>query len=163
MDAALSDEASGNFASARTNLKLALVFAPDRPDILAALKRCSTGHDSVGADGSADNPGKEASHLYDRARKAEQQEDYDAAISLLERAVDLSQQGRFFNHLGVLYGMRKLEYSRALRHLERAVELEPNNPIFRRNLERVQAAAARGDDTRDPRWRRWLRLPRRKG
>lgn len=133
---AQADQADGNLVSARMNIRLALTFDPSNRTYQEALER------------AAQLPNRkppsrdEARELYDDATRAEKSGDFDRAIALIEKALSLSKQGAFYNRLGVLYAMRKLDYRRAQGLIEQAIELNPQNAIYQRNLQKVLSMAA---------------------
>ncbi|MEO1231620.1 MAG: tetratricopeptide repeat protein [Myxococcota bacterium] len=155
-EVALDDQRQGNFVSARMNIKLALTFDPDNQTYLEALNGPAPEPPAPARD--------EARELYDAATEAEKRGDYDGAISLIEKALALTKQAAFYNRLGVLYAMRKLEYERAQRFIERAIEMSPRNDIYQRNLQKILAMAAAESlvNDKEPKRRSWLGFFRRK-
>lgn len=145
---ALKDEMEGNLVSARMNMKLALTFDPKNRDYLHAFDKLSKIPESHAKSGGGGAKSK-AREYYDKATEAENRGDWDGAIEFLERALKESEQGAFYNRLGVLVATKKQRFDDAQAYIEKALELQPSNPLYERNLQKIlQTMATRDVDDR---------------
>ncbi|MEE8523860.1 MAG: glycosyltransferase family 39 protein, partial [Thermoanaerobaculia bacterium] len=86
-------------------------------------------------------PGPEIQALCEEARSAMDEDRYDRALRLLERAIDLAPEAalpyHYLSNLAYLAG----EPRRALAAMEKAVERDPYNDVLRLNLKRLRREA----------------------
>jgi tetratricopeptide (TPR) repeat protein len=69
--------------------------------------------------------------------------DVDGAIKMLEWAIARGKKpGPLYNKLAVILLNQRKDYPRAEKLLRLALELEPDNPIFRQNLVKLLGLAA---------------------
>ncbi|MEM7677488.1 MAG: hypothetical protein AAF449_15925, partial [Myxococcota bacterium] len=139
-DQALKDRAEGNLVSARMNVKLALTFDPTNELYMTALNELNK--DPAAKPRSMSNVRSEGRQLYDQATEAEQRGDIDRAVELLEKALKKSRRAPFLNRLGVLLATKKRHFERAQVLLEEAIELNPSNTTYERNLQKILSMAA---------------------
>ena len=103
-----------------------------------------TGSDAVG--GPLSEVEARAYQLAESASQAARRGDYEGASELLDQAERIAPE------FALVYQYRSnVDYLRgdragAIAALERALELEPDNALFRTNLERLRTL---GEDTRD--------------
>lgn len=135
---AQQDHAVGRLGAARMNAKLATIYDPDNEKyrrILGEWERPS-------AEQGAARP--EYVALYEKAQEAEDDDDIDGAITLLEKGLRLAPNpAAFHNRIGVLLAMRKKDFERARDEIQKAIALEPSNAHYRNNLGKVMAKANR--------------------
>lgn len=142
-EAAMADYEAGRHVSALMNIKLAIAFDNQDERFQKAFRRFSqeatrnpnTGPELSGA----------AQSLFERGCQAESAGDVDRAIALFTQALAENQDPAVLNRLGVILAMRKGHFNKAQRLLQKAVQLEPHNTSYQHNLEKVKAAALRGD------------------
>jgi len=143
-------EKRGDAAAAVRDYETALRFAPDYEPSRRALVRLR------GSAAPADEPAtpneKLAAALVERAREAALHGDYAAAIQKLDEAERIAPRfarvAHYRSNVAYLMGDR----AGAIAALRRAIELEPENPLYRTNLERLEAPGT-GEDAnrrRDP-------------
>jgi hypothetical protein len=78
-----------------------------------------------------------------RAVRLEREGQVDRAIELLKRGLARSSApAPLYNKLALILVNQRKDFLQASELLERAVELEPNNPVFQQNLLKVVALAA---------------------
>jgi tetratricopeptide (TPR) repeat protein len=131
---AIGDLRIGEIGLALANVKLALVFDPSRDEYVTLLERLSKHVDDMGRT----SPRARAMALFELAVNAERSGLFDRAIEYLNAAIELAQNGIFYNRLGSILATHKNRPGAALHMLLRAVELEPKNPAFRANLRRLE-------------------------
>lgn len=79
-----------------------------------------------------------------RVIQLERSGNLDGAVKLLEDSIaQLPQPQKLFNRLALILLSQHKDYARAQRLLERAITLEPSNPIFQQNLVKVLLLKAR--------------------
>jgi len=84
-------------------------------------------------------------NVLERAIALERRGDVDGAIQVLKRAIAQAKRpAPVYNKLALALIKRK-EYQEAVLVLEKAVDLEPENPVYQQNLLKVMAASAARD------------------
>ncbi|MEL7240424.1 MAG: hypothetical protein AAGK78_16320, partial [Planctomycetota bacterium] len=121
-------------------MKLALTFDPSNELYRTALEELN--RDPAAKPRSMSNVRSEGRILYDKATEAEQRGDIDRAVELLEKALKKSRRAPFLNRLGVLLATKKKQFERAQVLLEEAIELNPSNTTYERNLQKILSMAA---------------------
>jgi len=142
---ALNDELAGNLVSARMNMKLALTFAPSEEAYRLAFERLSRLAETAPKHAQRGGGSSRSKELYDQATAAEERGDWDGAVELLEKALRESEQAAFHNRLGVLIATKQRRFREAQEHIERAIELQPGNPLYERNLHKILQTMATWD------------------
>ena len=137
---ALKDKAEGNLVSARMNMKLALTFDPSNEVYNRAYEELS--RDPKAKPRSISSLRTEAKQLFEKASEAERHGDIDRAIELLEEAITKSRRAPYLNRLGVILAMKKNQHARAQSLIEQAIEMNPSNAAYARNLLKVRARAS---------------------
>jgi tetratricopeptide (TPR) repeat protein len=132
-------EAQGNHELAAREYEKALVFRPDYIPSRSALARLRTG----AASGPPTDPSLVlASKLLARARDATLRGNYEGALREIEAAEriapDFARVPHYRSNIEYLMGNK----AGAIAALERALEIEPGNPLYETNLERLEAAPA---------------------
>jgi hypothetical protein len=135
---ALEDKAAGNYVSAYTNIKLALVFDRQNKDFVAMFDEMAA---HVAEMTKGESPVARAAALFERAIREEGMNNTDEAVKLLEEALTLSKDAQYFNRLGVILAMRRREFERGRELIMRAVELSPSNRTYHLNLDKVSRMA----------------------
>jgi len=112
-----------------------LRYAPDYEPSRAAMLRL-TG--SASANAPQSEVEQQAGFLAEKASLAARRGDYDTALTLLDRAEGIAPQyslvHQYRSNVAYLMGHR----AAAIAALERALELEPDNALFRENLKRLK-------------------------
>lgn len=146
---ALRDQAEGNLISARMNLKLALAFSPDDERFQGLFAQLT--QTKVPPKNRTLLRHPQAQAYFEAATKAEMAGEINRTVELLERALKHGEEAAVLNRLGVILAMKKKEFARAQRLLERASELDPKNPAYLHNLSKVlglhATAQERGRDS----------------
>lgn len=147
--AAVQDRETGNFASARMNMKLAIALDPDNQEYatlyvdLLAEKPAPSLIDHVGAQ-----------QLFDDAARSESAGDHERAIVTLEKALKLSRHPIVLNRLGVLYASKRRDFAKSKELLEAAVEAAPHNLAYVQNLNKVLARVEPDARAKENLWQR---------
>ncbi len=133
---AVIHERQGNPALAIADYNTVLRYAPDYEPSRAALLRM-TG--SASANTPSSDAEQQASFLAEKASQAARRGDYETALTLLDHAETIAPQYslvfQYRSNVAYLMGDRDA----AIAALERALEFEPDNALFRANLTRLQA------------------------
>lgn len=129
-------EIRGDARAAVREYRRALSFEPDNRPAREALLRLA-GPGALGNEaGTAER--KLAAALAERAHEAALRGEYERAMAKLDEAEsiapDFARVHHYRSNVAYLMGDR----ARAIAALRRAVELEPGNPLFRTNLERLE-------------------------
>lgn len=132
---AVIHERRGQSELAIAEYSTALRYAPDYEPSRAALLRL-TGSATVHTPQSRAE--QQAGFLAEKASLAARRADYETALTLLDRAEEIAPNYSlvFQYRANVAYLMG--DRSAAAAALERALELEPDNALFRENLNRLQ-------------------------
>ena len=128
---ALSDKAGGNYVAARMNVKLALTFDATNSVYLELLETLSKKMPNDGPQSSL------AMQQYERATAAEKAGNIDQAIAALYKALSFAKDAPIYNRLGVMLAMKKTEFKEARKMIETAISLDPSNPRYQHNLQKV--------------------------
>jgi len=133
---AVIHERQGNPDLAIADYNTVMRYAPDYEPSRAALLRM-TG--SASANTPSSDAEQQASFLAEKASQAARRGDYETALTLLDHAEAIAPQYslvfQYRSNVAYLMGDRDA----AIAALERALELEPDNALFRENLTRLQA------------------------
>ncbi|MGB5551936.1 MAG: alkaline phosphatase family protein [Thermoanaerobaculia bacterium] len=133
---AVIHERQGNPDLAIADYNTVLRYAPDYEPSRAALLRM-TG--SASANTPSSDAEQQASFIAEKASQAARRGDYETALTLLDHAETIAPQYslvfQYRSNVAYLMGDRDA----AIAALERALELEPDNALFRANLTRLQA------------------------
>ncbi len=128
-------ERRGDTQAAIAQHRHALRYRPGYPPAVQALTRLSAAVDEQAPQSPAE---RLAQRLAERASEAARRGDYAAAMAELDEA------RRIAPHYPLVYQYRSNvaflngDTDEAIRALQRAIELEPDNALFRLNLERLQ-------------------------
>jgi hypothetical protein len=108
-------------------------------------------------------PPERTEDFLQRVVRLEREGQVDRAIELLKRGLErFSAAAPLYNKLALILVSQRKDYLQATELLERAVELEPNNPVFQQNLLKVVSLAASAPGARTKKQRGLLeRLTRR--
>ncbi len=132
---AVIHERQGRPELAIADYNTVLRYAPDYEPSRAALLRL-TGSASTNAPTSQAE--QQAGFLAEKASLAARRGDYETALTLLDRAEGIAPQYslvfQYRSNVAYLMGDRDV----AISALERALELEPDNALFRENLKRLK-------------------------
>lgn len=147
-DQALKDVTAGNMSSARMNAKLAAIYDPSTTQYKDALRDWGNLALAQAAAGDPASKPKEVI-LFEKAQEAESIGDFKEAVKLLEKALaHRPNAAALHNRLAVVLATRLKEFDRAFACLERAIDLDPDNPAYKNNLGKVmvwhQAAVEAG-------------------
>jgi tetratricopeptide (TPR) repeat protein len=142
-EAAMADYEAGRHVSALMNIKLAIAFDGEDERFQKAFRRFS--QEAARNTSAATEVSGSAQPLFERGCQAESAGDIDRAIALFTQALAENEDAAVLNRLGVILAMRKGYFNKAQRLLQKAVQLEPHNTSYQHNLEKVKAAALRGD------------------
>ncbi|MBN1206776.1 MAG: tetratricopeptide repeat protein [Myxococcaceae bacterium] len=94
-------------------------------------------------------PSERAEDILQRAVRFEREGQVDRAIELLKRGlVRSSGPAPLYNKLALILVSQRKDFAQASELLERAVELEPANPVFQQNLLKVVSMAATAPESR---------------
>lgn len=130
-------ERRGEREKAIAGYRTALQYGPRYEPSRLALKRLTGTTDLALFETDAE---RQAGALAERASQAARRGDYDAALALLDQAEavapDLSLIFQYRSNVAYLMGDR----AGTIAALERALQLEPGNVLFRENLNRLQAS-----------------------
>jgi len=133
---AVIHERQGHPELAIADYNTVIRYAPDYGPSRAALLRL-TG--SASANAPSSDAEQQASFLAEKAGQAARRGDYETAVALLDHAEAIAPQYslvfQYRSNVAYLMGDR----GAAIAALERALELEPDNALFRENLTRLQA------------------------
>jgi tetratricopeptide (TPR) repeat protein len=131
-------ERSEDLDSAIAQYRAALRYRPGYPPAVQALNRLSASVNTEAPETAAE---KLAFLMAERASEAARRGDYETAMAELDEARSVAP------HYSLVYQYRsnvaflKGDMEAAIRALRKAIELEPNNELFRANLERLQRKA----------------------
>jgi tetratricopeptide (TPR) repeat protein len=108
-------------------------------------------------------PPERTEDFLQRVVRLEREGQVDRAIELLKRGLEkFSAAAPLYNKLALILVSQRKDYLQATELLERAVGLEPNNPVFQQNLLKVVSLAASAPGARTKKQRGLLdRLTRR--
>jgi len=133
---AVIHERQGRADLAIADYNTVLRYTPDYEPSRAALVRL-TGSASVNA--PTTEAEQQAGFLAEKASQAARRGDYDTAVTLLDHAETMAPEYslvfQYRSNVAYLMGDREA----AIAALERALELEPDNALFRENLKRLRA------------------------
>jgi predicted AlkP superfamily phosphohydrolase/phosphomutase/Tfp pilus assembly protein PilF len=133
-------EKRGDQAKAADEYKLALRYNPQYEPSRQALVRL-TG--SANVSGPRTDAEREASKLADRASQEARRGDYQAAMKTLDEAEKIAPRyalvQQYRSNVAFLMG----DTASAKKALEKALEIEPDNALFKTNLKRLEQAAAK--------------------
>ncbi len=133
---AVVHERQGRADLAIADYNTVLRYSPDYEPSRAALVRL-TGSASVNA--PTTEAEQQAGFLAQKASQAARRGDYDTAVTLLDHAETMAPEYslvfQYRSNVAYLMGDREA----AIAALERALELEPDNALFRENLKRLRA------------------------
>lgn len=130
---ALVEMQAGQLGSAYASARLAATYAPDDPKINDLLNNWH----HISADYSRPRQAQDVV-LFIEAQRAEAKGQYDQAIALLRKAIELKPgAAALHNRLGVMLSARLKDFDAAVVELAKAVELEPQNLAYRNNLLKV--------------------------
>jgi Flp pilus assembly protein TadD len=87
---------------------------------------------------------KLATALAEQAHQAALRDDFAAATQKLDEAERIAPRFALIAHYRSNIAYLQGDRAGAIKALRRAVELEPDNPLFRTNLERLEAAGKTG-------------------
>jgi tetratricopeptide (TPR) repeat protein len=128
-------EASEDRAAAAREYETALRYAPDYEPSRHALLRLG----GAGKAAEAATPNERlAAALVERAREAAQRGDYPAAMAKLDEAERIAPRFARVPHYRSNVAFLMGDRAGAIAALRRALELEPENPLFRTNLARLE-------------------------
>jgi tetratricopeptide (TPR) repeat protein len=165
LDDAKTSLGAGRLHRAKMFAKLALSAGADPTEVetvMSAVRTELERHREPSATVAADD----VHELVRRAKDHERKGEFESAVGLLaEAARTRPDLAPVHNQLGVVLAVRLKAFGRAVEHLLRATELEPNKPAYRNNLGKVLARAAgagwRPADDAAPKikelWSRWKR------
>ncbi len=132
---AVISERNGDLESAIADYRQALRYAPDYAPSRAALHRL-TGQ--VSADEPQTAAEREAFSLADQASDAARRGNYDQAWDLLDQAVALAPDYPLVYQYRANVAYLRGDRQAAIRALKTALELQPDNALFRQNLQRLR-------------------------
>jgi Flp pilus assembly protein TadD len=128
-------EAKGDRAAAAREYETALRYAPDYEPSRHALLR-------LGGGAKPDEPAtpneRLAAALVEHAREAAQHGDYPGALAKLDEAERIAPRFARVPHYRSNVAFLMGDRAGAIAALRRALELEPENPLFRTNLARLE-------------------------
>jgi hypothetical protein len=94
-------------------------------------------------------PPERPEDILQRAVRLEREGQVDRAIELLKRGLERSSApAPIYNKLAIILVSQRKDYAQAAELLERAVALEPDNPVFRQNLLKVVGMTTGSSDGR---------------
>jgi len=131
-------EKRGDPKAAAREYQTALRYAPDYEPSRSALTRLGGGA-AAGDEPQTANE-KLATALAEQAHQAALRGDYAAATQKLDEAERIAPRFALIAHYRSNIAYLQGDRAGAIKALRRAVELEPDNPLFRTNLERLEAA-----------------------
>lgn len=134
-DRAVIHERRGEIDAAIEDYRTALRLAPTEKKAREALIRL-TGSDEAPL--PADERLRQATELAEQAAMAARHGDYAKATDLLDRAEDLAPDLVLVYHYRSNVAYLKGDLEAARRALEKAIELDPDNPLYRENLARLE-------------------------
>ena len=139
---AVIHERLGDLEAAIADYSTAVRYRPDYEPSVQALVRLTGSSDVRPPQNSAQ---EEAAQLADRARSAAVRGAYPEAMELLDRAEEVAPDYvvvlQFKANVAYLMG----DLDEAQRALEKALEIEPENALFKNNLEQIEAKRAGAD------------------
>ncbi len=131
-------ERQGRLEAAVADYRTAVRYAPDYEPSRHALERL-TGSAAVSAPRTPAE--RQAATLAEQASQAARRGDYAAALVLLEQAESLAPDYPLLYQYRANVAYLTGDRDAAIAALERALELEPGNALFRRNLESLRRPA----------------------
>jgi predicted AlkP superfamily phosphohydrolase/phosphomutase/Flp pilus assembly protein TadD len=134
-------EKRGDPKGAVREYQTALRYAPDYEPSKSALARLGGGA-AAGEPQTANE--KLATALAEQAHQAALRGDYPGATQKLDEAERIAPRFALIAHYRSNIAYLQGDRAGAIQALKRAVELEPDNPLFRTNLERLEAAGKTG-------------------
>jgi len=135
-------EKRGDPKAAAREHQTALRYAPDYEPSRSALTRLGGGAAATGEPPTANE--KLAMALAEQAHQSALRGDYAGATQKLDEAERIAPRFALVAHYRANIAYLQGDRAGAIKALRRAVELEPDNPLFRTNLERLEATAAAG-------------------
>lgn len=136
----LRDIREGKIARAWSYAKMAADANPREEKYLALLQDWSQVTSSAGKERSSTPDVAEGQRLLALSQTAEQEQKYTEAIELMRRACELfPNSASALNRLGVLLATRAKDFKGAYSVVIKAVELEPDNAVYRNNLMKMLA------------------------
>ena len=135
-------EKRGDPKAAAREYQTALRYAPDYEPSRSALARLGGGVAATGEPKTANE--KLASALAEQAHQAALRGDYAGATQKLDEAERIAPRFALVAHYRANVAYLQGDRAGAIKALRRAVELEPDNPLFRTNLERLERAGEAG-------------------
>jgi len=131
----LVHERRGEEQAAIAQYRHALRYRPGYPPAAQALARLSVAVD----EGAPQTPAEKLALLMaERASEAARRGDYEAAMAELDEARRIAPRYPLVYQYRSNVAFLKGDTDEAIRALQRAIELEPDNALFRLNLERLQ-------------------------
>ena len=134
-------EKRGDPKGAAREYQTALRYAPDYEPSRTALARLG-GAPAAGEPKTANE--KLATALAEQAHQAALRDDFAGATKKLDEAERIAPRFALVSHYRANIAYLQGDRAGAIKALRRAVELEPDNPLFRTNLERLEAAGEIG-------------------
>ena len=131
-------EKRGDAKAAIREYQTALSYAPDYQPSRAALARL--GGVPAGGDQPKNANEKLAAALAEQAHQAALRDDFEEATRKLDEAQRIAPRYALVAHYRANIAYLQGDRAGAIAALRRAVELEPDNPLFRTNLERLEKA-----------------------
>jgi tetratricopeptide (TPR) repeat protein len=131
-------ERRGDAKAAAREYQNALRYAPDYQPSRAALTRLG-GAPAAGSEPKTANE-KLAAALAEQAHQAALRDDFAEATRKLDEAQRIAPRYALVAHYRANIAYLQGDRAAAIKALRRAVELEPDNPLFRTNLERLESA-----------------------
>ncbi len=128
-------EHRGDVESAIADYRQALRYAPDFAPSRTALRRL-TGRATVDEPRTAGE--RQAFALADRASDAARRGDYDQAWELLDQAVAIAPEYPLIYQYRANVAYLRGDREAAIRSLQKALRLEPDNVLFQQNLQHLQ-------------------------
>jgi tetratricopeptide (TPR) repeat protein len=132
-------EVRGESKAAAREYETALRFAPDYQPSQRALRRLRGS--AAGESPSTPNE-RLASAMAEQAHQAALRGDYSAAMQKLDEAARIAPRMALVEHYRSNIAWLRGDRAGAIAALRRAIALEPDNPLFRTNLERLEKASA---------------------
>lgn len=128
---AQKDMHEGRPSSALMNAKLACIYDPTEAEFKIAL-------DAWQNQSMSNVARPKELLLFEEAKDAELDGEYEHAVSLLRQALDINPRAApIYNRLGVILATRLKQYAPASQALLQACELDPGNLAYKNNLGKI--------------------------
>jgi Flp pilus assembly protein TadD len=134
-------EKRGDPKAAAREYRTALRYSPDYEPSRSALARLGVG---PAAEKPPSPNEKLATALAEQAHQAALRGDYAEATRKLDEAQRIAPRFALVAHYRANVAYLQGDRAGAIAAMKRAVELEPDNPLFRTNLDRLESAGAGG-------------------